>query len=56
MKVVLGFFSVLRIRCLFELWIQDQGWVKIQDPDPGSRYGMKNPDHISESLETIFLG
>jgi hypothetical protein len=26
---------------------------KNQDPDPGS--GMNNPDHISESLETIFL-
>ncbi len=25
---------------------------KNQDPDPGS--GMNNPDHISESLETIF--
>ncbi len=28
----------------------DPGWVKNQDPDPG----MNNPDHISESLETIF--
>jgi hypothetical protein len=26
--------------------------AKNQDPDPGSR--MNNPDHISESLETIF--
>jgi hypothetical protein len=30
------------------------GWVKNQGPDPGSRSGMNNPDHISESLETIF--
>jgi hypothetical protein len=28
------------------------GWVKNQDPDPGS--GIIIPDHISESLETIF--
>ncbi len=33
------------IRCLFDLWIRDPGWVKNQEPDP---------DHISESLETIF--
>jgi hypothetical protein len=30
----------------------DPGWVKNQDRDPGS--GKNNPDHISESLETIF--
>jgi hypothetical protein len=30
----------------------DPGWVKNQDPGSGS--GMSNPDHISESLETIF--
>jgi hypothetical protein len=28
---------------------------KNQDPDPESVPGMNNPDHISESLETIFL-
>jgi hypothetical protein len=28
---------------------------KSQDPDPGSRAGMNNPNHISDSLETIFL-
>ncbi len=33
------------IRCLFDPWILDPGWVKSQDPDPGS--GMNNPDHIS---------
>jgi hypothetical protein len=27
---------------------------KNQDPDPGSGSGMNIPDHISESLETIF--
>jgi hypothetical protein len=27
---------------------------KNQDPDPGSGSGMKIPDHISESLKTIF--
>jgi hypothetical protein len=28
--------------------------IRIQDLDPGSGSGMSNPDHISESLETIF--
>jgi hypothetical protein len=28
--------------------------VKNQDPDPGSGYGMNNPGHIFESLETTF--
>jgi hypothetical protein len=28
--------------------------VKSKDPDPGSGSGMNNPNHISESLETIF--
>ncbi len=31
------------IRCLFDPWIRDPGWVKSKDP--GS--GMNNPDHIS---------
>ncbi len=33
--------------------IRDPGWVESQHPDPGS--GMNNPDHIFQSLETIFL-
>jgi hypothetical protein len=32
----------------------DSVWVKNQDPDPRSGFGMNIPDHISESLETIF--
>ncbi len=40
------------IRCLFHPWIGDPGWVKNQDPDPGS--GMNILDRISESLETFF--
>ncbi len=32
--------------------IGDAGWVKIQVPGSGS--GINIPDHISESLETIF--
>jgi hypothetical protein len=36
----------------FRIW--DPGWVKNQDPDP--RSVMNNPDHISESLETIIFG
>ncbi len=50
--------AVLRIRIrdlvLLDPWIRDPGWVKNQDPDPGSEPGMKNPDHITESLEKIF--
>jgi hypothetical protein len=41
------------IRCLFDPWIRDPGWVESQHPYPGS--GMNNPDHIFYSLETIFL-
>ncbi len=33
------------IRCIFDPWIRDPGWVKNQD---------NISDHISESLETIF--
>jgi hypothetical protein len=33
----------------------DPGWVKYQDPDPGSGYGINIADHIFESLETIFF-
>jgi hypothetical protein len=39
------------IRCLFDPWIRDPGWVK----KSGSGSGMNNLDHISESLEH-FLG
>jgi hypothetical protein len=35
--------------------ILDPGWVKSQALDQGSGAGRNNPDHISESLETIFL-
>jgi hypothetical protein len=34
--------------------VSGSGMGKNQDPDPGSGSGMNNPDHISESLETIF--
>ncbi len=40
-----------RIRCLFAPWIRDTGWVKNR-----SGSGKNILDHISESLETIFLG
>jgi hypothetical protein len=36
--------SVSGIRCLFDPWNRDPGWVESQHPDPGS--GMNNPDHI----------
>ncbi len=35
--------------------ILDPGWVKSQAPGQGSGARRNNPDHISESLETIFL-
>ncbi len=38
------------IRCPFDPWIRDPGWVK----KLGSGSRMNNSDHISESLETIF--
>ncbi len=50
------------IRCLFDPWIRDPEWVKKSGSGSemgrksGSGFGMNNPDHISESLETIFLG
>jgi hypothetical protein len=40
-------------RC-FDPWIRDPGWVKNQDPDPGSGYGMNIPNHNFESLETVY--
>jgi hypothetical protein len=43
------------IRCLFDHWIRDPGWVKKQDPDTGSESRMNNPDHIPESLNNNFL-
>jgi hypothetical protein len=33
----------------------DPGWVKNQNPDPGSGSGMNNPADNSVSLETIFV-
>jgi WD40 repeat protein len=44
------------IRCLFDPWIRDLGWVKKLDLDPGSGSRMNSPDHISESLENNFFG
>ncbi len=43
------------ILCPFDPWIRDLGWVKNQDTNPGSGSEMNNPDHISESLETIWV-
>ncbi len=34
--------------------IWDPGWVKNQDPDPESGFGINIPDRVSASLETIF--
>ncbi len=52
------------IRCLSDAWIRDPGSGAFLTPGSGMgknsgsgsgiRIGMNNPDHISESLETIF--
>ncbi len=45
------------IRCLFDPLIRDPEWVKNHDlARPGIQSGMNIPDHITESLETKFLG
>jgi hypothetical protein len=44
------------IRCFFDPYIQDPGWVKSHEKVPESGSGMNNPDHISQSLQTIFVG
>ncbi len=45
----------IRIRDPVPFWPLDPGWVKIQDPNPGSGIGgLNKPDHISKSSETIF--
>ncbi len=44
----------IRIRDPVHFWPLDPGWEKNQDQDPGSGSGMNIPDHISESLETIW--
>ncbi len=36
----MSFSPVLRIRCLFDPWIRDPGWVKKPDPDPGWAFCM----------------
>ncbi len=43
----------IRIRDPVPFWPRDPEGVESQHPDPGS--GMNNPDHIFQSLETIFL-
>jgi hypothetical protein len=44
------------IQCFFYPCIRDPGWVKNQDPDLGFGSELNIPDHISESLNTIFWG
>jgi hypothetical protein len=55
-KASVPLLAVLRIRIRdpVPFWPRDPGWVKNQDLDPGSRSGMNNTDHISESLDTFF--
>jgi hypothetical protein len=45
---------VLRIRGLSDPWSWDPGWIKTQDLDPRSRFGMNIPNHISKNLEQFF--
>jgi hypothetical protein len=35
-------------------WLLDPGWLKNEDPDPGSGSEVNVLDHISESFKTIF--
>ncbi len=46
----------IRIWDLLPFFTPGSGMGKNQDPEPGSGSGMNIPDHILESLETIFLG
>ncbi len=50
-RIKLKCLTVLRIRDPVPLWPLDPGLVK-KSGSPGS--GINNPDHISESLETVF--
>jgi len=34
--------------------VADPGWLKNQDPEPGSRSGMNYPDHIFRELRNKF--
>jgi hypothetical protein len=43
------------IRLHFDPWIRDPVWVTYQDPDPGSRSWMNNPDHNSETFKNLFF-
>jgi hypothetical protein len=45
----------IRIRCLFDPRNRDPGWVKNQDPYPGSGTGMNTSDHISEFFGLKYL-
>ncbi len=48
--------SRFEIRCLFDPWIRDPGWLKNQDPNPGSGSGMNIPDLVAENLaKKIFI-
>jgi hypothetical protein len=51
-----SYFNIAQTRAMKPVPLRtlDSVWVKNQDPDPGSGFKMNNPDHISESLETIF--
>jgi hypothetical protein len=44
------------IRCLFDPWIRDPGWIESQDPDPGwekvgSGINIPDPQHWKEVIK-----
>jgi hypothetical protein len=47
--------AVWRIRCLFDPWIRDPGWVKKQDQDPGSKIQVENPGSYFREFRNNFL-
>jgi hypothetical protein len=49
-STALGIVTVLLTLCKQRV----QPFGVVADPDPGSESGMNIPDHISDSLETIF--
>ncbi len=62
MKILSLFFSVADpdsgsgIRCLFDPWNRDPGWVESQHPDPGSGIRDEQPGSYFLELRNHFFG
>jgi hypothetical protein len=48
----------IRDPVLFDPWLRDPGWVKSQDPDPGSRILIRDeqPESYFRELRNHFFG